>query len=109
MSFVSSLNQDVTHWPITGSDGYGGFTFGTPVLLAGRWEQKQELFINQDMEEILSSAVVYLNTDLEIGDYVIEGDETTTADPTTLASKRIRGLNKITDLRAITALRKLWL
>jgi len=107
--FASALNHDVTHWPVTGSDGYGGFTFGTPILLSGRWEQKQELFINVDLEEVLSSAIVYLNTDLSIGDYVIEGDETATVDPTTLEAKRIRGLNKITDLRNVIALRKLWL
>ena len=109
MSFIGHLVHDVTHWPVTGSDGYGGFTFGTPVLLAGRWEQKQELFINQDLEEVLSNAVVYLNTDLSIGDYVVEGDETAVADPTTLDAKRIRGLNRITDLRNVLALRKLWL
>lgn len=108
---TNRLNQDVTHWPVTGTDAYGGFTFGTPVLLRGRWEQKQELFITPDIEEVLSTAICYLNTDINVGDYLAEGDLTATADPTTIhgSAYRVRNYSKVTDLRALNALRKAWL
>ena len=92
------------------SDGYGGFTFDTPVKLAGRWEDKQELFLTPDLEEVLSQAICYLNIDIAPGDYLAEGDLTATSDPTTLSgAHRVRNYNKITNLRAVIALRKAWL
>jgi len=108
-NFARHLNQDVTHWSVSGTDGYGGFTFATPTLLQGRWEEKQELFINQDAEEVLSNAICYLNTDVVAGDYVALGDETAEADPTAVEGFRVRSFGKITDLSALKALRKLWL
>ena len=110
MGFAHKLNQDVTHWPITGSDGYGGFTFGTPVLLKGRWEERSELFIDVDQEENMSRVIAYFNTDLDTGDFLALGDLTATVDPTTLdVAFRIRQYGKVTDLRAVQALRKVWL
>lgn len=102
-----TLKQDVTHWPVTGSDGHGGFTFGTPVKLAGRWEDKQELFINQNREQAVSKAIVYLDVDIDVGDYFGLGNFVATADPTTISDTyRSRGYGKTTDLRALNALRK---
>ena len=108
-NFARHLNQDVTHWGIAGTDGYGGFTFDTPVLFKGRWEEKQELFINQDAEEKLSNAICYLNDDVSVGDYVALGDQSLINDPTTITAFRIQNYGKITDLSALKALRKLWL
>jgi hypothetical protein len=113
VGFARNLKQDVTHWPVTGTDGYGGFTFGAPVLLKGRWEDKQELFINQDSETVLSQAIAYFNTDLESGDYLALGDfaeiDVPILDPSALDAFRIRNYSKVTDLGALVALRKVWL
>ena len=110
MNFARNLKQDVTRWPITGSDGFGGFTFGEPVCIKGRWEDRSELFLNLDNEEEVSNAIIYLNTDIEVGDYFALGDYTATNDPGTLdVAFRSRNKNKITDLRGLNALRKVWL
>ena len=110
MGILANLNQDVTHWPVTGNDGYGGFTFGTPVKLDGRWEEKAELFITPDNEEVHSKVVAYLDTDIANGDYLAEGDQTATADPGTLNDAfRVRNYGKVTDLRNLNSLRKAWL
>ena len=104
---MHNLNQDITHWPVTGSDGYGGHTYGTPVKLSGRWEEKNELFMTQEREEILSNAVLYLRVSAVVGDYFGEGDLTATADPTTLSGVfRSRATNKTTSLRSLEAIRK---
>ena len=105
-----NLRENVTHWPVTGSDGYGGFTFGTPALLKGRWEDRNELFTNDDLEDEVSKAIVYLNSDVAAGDYIGQGDQTAETDPTasTADAHRIRQYGKVTDLRALNALRKVW-
>lgn len=111
MNLLRNLREQVTHWPLTGSDGYGGFTYGTPVLHKARWEDRNELFINADLEEVVSAAIVYLNTDVAAGDYLAQGDHATVpiADPVSVAAKRIRNYGKSTDLRGLVALRKAWL
>lgn len=111
MGFTRNLTQDVTHWTLTGSDTYGGFTYSSPVRLDGRWEEKQELFIDENMEQVLSNAIAYLNTDIAPGDYLALGDHATTpiADPTTISGYRVRNYGKVTDLKGLNALRKAWL
>ncbi len=104
------LRQDVTQWPVTGSDGYGGFTYGAPMLLKGRWEDKNELFLTLENEEAVSNAVVYLSVDIAVGDYFGLGDLTSTNDPTTLAAAyRSRLYHKSTDLRALQSIRRVFL
>lgn len=104
------LRQDVTHWPMAGSDGYGGFTFDAPALLKGRWEDKAVLFLTLENEEVVSNAIIYLADDIAVGDYFGLGDLTATSDPTTLeGTYRSRQYHKSTDLRALQALRKVFL
>ncbi len=112
MSIARNLRQDVTHWPLTGSDGFGGFTFGAPAVLSARWEEKAELFQAPNNEEAVSHTVVYLLSDIDVGDYLALGDHATTpiANPTTLDNAhRVRQRNRTTDLRNVVALRKAFL
>ena len=111
MGLAANMRQDVTYWPVTGSDGFGGFTFGSPVLLKGRWEEKQELFMTSTNEEVLSQDIVYLLSDVDIGDFLALGDFVlSTPDPTNLKdAKRVRQRNRSTDLRSLVALRKVYL
>lgn len=111
MTFTTRhMKEDVTHWPVTGTDGFGGFTYGTPILLKGRWEEKATLFLTNDNEERVSSAIVYLSEGVEAGDYLGYGDSEAVADPTTLTSAhRIMQRFRTTDLRALTQLWKVFL
>lgn len=104
------LREDVTHWPISGSDGYGGFTFNSPVKLKGRWEEKAVLFLSANNEEQVSEAVVFVDTEVAAGDYLGRGDLTATSDPTTIAdTRRIRQYQRTTDLRNLRSIRKAYL
>ncbi len=113
MSLTQKLNHDITHWPVTGTDGFGGFGFGAPVELKGRWEDKSELFLDDNNEEVVSQAIAYFDVDLDLGDFLALGLHALIADPTTLTGTsrayRIRQFNKITDLRNLNALRKAYL
>lgn len=112
MSVITQAFKDtITHWPVTGSDTFGGFSFGSAALLEGRWEERQELFVDAEGEQVLSNAVAYLGTTtVNVGDYVTKGDESSVADPGTLPrAYRVRNFSNITDLRGLNTLRRLWL
>jgi hypothetical protein len=101
------MHDDVTHWANAGSDGFGGFTFGTPVTFKGRWEDKNILFLTASGEEETSNAIVYVPQAVDIGDYLGFGDLTADADPTAVdGPQRVRGYNRSTDLRGLNQIMK---
>jgi hypothetical protein len=105
-----NLNQDVTHWVHTGSDGYGGFTFSSPALLKARWEDKAELFRNEYNEEQVSHAVVYTLIDVNSGDFLGLGDFTQNANPIGVDQvHRVAQKMRTTDLRNLRSVRKVYL
>ena len=113
MGFDRNLRDDVTHWPVSGTDGFGGFAFSAPVLLRGRWQERAELFRDEENEERVSKAVIYLSTAVANGDYLALGDYVTppnlTADPNTLdtdASDRVAMYSRSTDLASLYVLHK---
>ena len=100
--------QSITYWH-TSPDGYGGFTFGAPTAIEGRWEDKNQLFLNLKGEEEVSSSIIYTDQQLTIGDYVYEGTSVA-ANPAALdGAKRIRQLNKTPSLNGSRALYKAYL
>ena len=106
-SQTRNLKQDITSWTVT-DDGYGGWTYGTPVTFKGRWEDRQTTFRDAEGEEVVSNAIVYLIQDVAIGDFLFEG-ETVAADPTTVGAQRVRQFNKIPNLRKTEMQRKAFL
>lgn len=105
-----NLRETLTHWSSTGSDGYAGFTWATPVTMNGRWEDTQVMFRTPDNEEVVSQGVVYTESDVAVGDYIAQTDLTATVDPTTLtAPKRIRQTSKNTNLSNLETIRKAFL
>ena len=104
MSFLTkNLNQKITYWAETGTkDVYGNSTWVSPVLLNGRWEDVNDLFVDVDGNEVLSNAKVWLDTDVAVGGYLMNrefvGGET---DPSIVVdARRIRKYSKIPNLRA---------
>ena len=105
---VRNLKTDITYWAST-PDGFGGFTFGTPVALKGRWEQRTELFRNATGEEEVSEAIVFVSSDVAINGYLFEGTSIA-ADPTLLAdAKLIKQFVRIPDLRNLSHDRRAFL
>lgn len=107
MGLERHMHDDVTHWPVTGSDGFGGFLFGTPVKIKARWEDKNVLFLGTNGEEETSNAIVYVPAAVPIGDYLGLGDLVATPDPTSIDGPfRVRAANRSTDLRALSEINK---
>lgn len=101
-----ALNQQATTWRAS-PNGYGGDAFSVPLLVLCRWQNRQEIFrSNIDQREIVSQAVVYVDTDLDVGDYLCLGDQTLVADPSVLKGAfKIQRFDVVTDLRSVSSVR----
>lgn len=99
MSFLSfGLNQKCTYWKYLGIDGYGHPSFAAPVVLACRWEGRTEKIQGDDGEQHISRARVFLENDLESGDYLALG-ELAGSDP-----RRVLGAWRIISFRTTPGL-----
>lgn len=99
---AAAYKQQCTHWPSTGQDGYGKPTFGTAILRACRWENRNEEFVNDEGERALSRSQVWTYEPMDAGDWVALGDHSSLADPTTLnGAWRIQRSDEIPDLRGL--------
>lgn len=84
MNLTRKLNQFATIWANPVADGYGGFTFSTPVKVSCRWEGTTQLVLNPTTgREVVSTASVWLNSDVSIseGGMLAEGDQTAYSSP----------------------------
>lgn len=102
MAFKSLMNQYVTYWKQTGLNDYGYPTFTNPVTVKGRWEDRVSLVDQQQGGQMLTSnSRVWLDVDLDQGDYVYNG-KASSSTPLAAARKIIRGVNipSIDGLRA---------
>ena len=110
MNFAEMMPQSLTYWPPGSPDGYGQVAFGSPVLVACRWQEDQKLFRDANGQEVMSEAVVYSETELALHGYVALGDQTSQADPRVLAEAReVRQVGASRSLDASEVLRKAWL
>ena len=65
--------QTCVYWGSPTNDGWGGRTYGDPVELSCRWEDKQEKFVNAQGEEHISRSIVYLGQDVVVNGYLYLG------------------------------------
>ncbi len=84
MFLAGAFNQEVTYWAQTAIDSLGTRTFDTPEVVKARWEDRNDLVITLDGEQVPSKSVIYTKETFVLGGYLALGDYSTTVDPTTL-------------------------
>lgn len=105
---IGNLQQAVTHWTVV-ENGFGGFTYGAPKLIKGKWEEKSVIFISTKGVEQVSRAVVYLNADVAEQDYIFLGNSSA-LDPTMEpGALQVQKFHKTPDLRFVNYERKAFL
>lgn len=105
---VRNLRADITYWATT-PDGFGGFTSAAPVTMKGRWEGRNELFRTITGEQVVSAAIVFVESDVDINGYLFEG-VSTVADPTLVSgAMQIKQFVRIPDLRNLSHDRRAFL
>lgn len=106
---IQTFPHVATYWGAPTLAGYGVYTFAAPVQVNCRWEDKNEEFINDQGNDEMSQAVVYLDTDVAPGGYLFLGTSAV-ADPTTVdGAHKIKRFTKIPDVRAVNYQLKAWL
>ena len=117
MNLGKFFNQTAVYWPCTGSDGYGGYTYGEPTEVDVRWTIKQEKFLSSQgagngVEEILSRVIVLSETDFTMkGKMALMSlvDLSSSGTPETEDALTIEGFEKIPTIKGDQFLRKAFL
>lgn len=111
-----TLKQTALYWGNPTPDGFGGYTFDTPIEIKCRWENQQELFINVDGEEQHSEAVVYVDRALGVEGFLMLGDFndlssslSETPYDSSLDAYQIKAKKGIKNLKINITVRKVWL
>lgn len=69
-----TLRQRAIYWSNpSNSGGTGDFTYDSPIEIRCRWEQKRELFIDENGVENYSRAIIYVDQDVELQGFIMEG------------------------------------
>lgn len=104
---AAGLIQDLTYWPPAGSNQHGVYTYGTPIVIKGRWEERTEEVQTIGGETINSAAVIFVDRDLAVNGYIAEGSYVDAGDPTMFpGAAEIRDFRQIPDLRGASKMRR---
>ena len=96
----------ITWWSSIPGD-YGGYTWGSPITLDGRWEDRSETFKHPSGNDVVSNSIVYL-ADASAGMLVAPGDylfhgTNATSDPTLVPKTMpVQRIDRTPDLRGLT-------
>jgi len=92
------LRQTATYWQVTGYDGYNEPVFAAPVQIRCRWEYRVEKVQNDDGQEVVSKARVFLDREVSTDDFIALGTFAD-ADP-----RRVFGAWRVLTFRSIPSL-----
>lgn len=114
MTYLTKLHkQTIIYWANPTTDGFGGYTYTAPVDIIGRWEEKQEMFLDKEGKETLSRAMVYLSQDVSLGGFLYLGALADLASPidethpkNVSGTFEIRQITKIPDVKGVSFERK---
>lgn len=103
-AYSRNMSQDATYFPPAGQNGFGDLSFGAAVPVKCRWQDKADLFRDQQGREVMSSAVVYVAQGVTVGGRLGLGVVVSADD-----ALEIRNVGGSPDLRNGNTLVKAWL
>jgi hypothetical protein len=109
MDPARNLKATLTYWSPSSEDNFGAVSFGAPITLRGRWEERSERVRKPNGDELESTAVVFVDRDLLTGGFLIEGDFTFQPDPHAVGAKEIQALATVPDIRSVQRERRAYL
>lgn len=104
-------SQEITYWAPSGSlDRYGKQTVSAPIKLIGRWEDKIQVVVNNNGEDITSKArVFFIGQDISSDGWLKLGDSTAQSDPVVAGASLILAIGKTPDLHNLESLTTVYL
>jgi hypothetical protein len=133
MNINKLFKQKALYWGNPVQNGYGGYTFDLPLVLAVRWEDIANDFIDSEGVHTVSNSIVYVTQDVVTGGYfsLLDSEEAeelwllsqngirnltaseaaqySTPFNSGVVSFKIKQFSKIPGIRADKFLRKAWL
>lgn len=101
MSYITrNLVAQCTYWAPTTNGEYGVSGFSAPIIVMTRWEDRVQKVMKPSGEEVMSQATVFVDTDLAIGGYLAQGDQTASSTP-----YGVTGANEILQYKIVPNLR----
>src|SRR5690554_5665001 len=107
--YTTNLRQSATYWPPGAPVPSGGVSFGAPVQIRCRWQDKRDLVRSADGQEVASSAIVYVDRELADKGYLYRGISAATDPRNVIGAREILARGSSPDLRANRELLKTWL
>lgn len=92
--------QTATYWALSGNDGFGGMSFSTPTSVSVFWQDVQQKYMNENGEEKVSKAKVFLEQDVTVGSYLYLGTSTESSPYDVTGAYEIKSFSKIPSLDA---------
>ena len=71
---LKKLDVVCVYWGTPTKDGRGGYTFDDPIEIDCRWEEHTMIREDDDGQEYVSKAVVYVEEDVDKNGYLYLGD-----------------------------------
>lgn len=114
MSLITRMRrQKAVYWARSATaNRFGVFTFSSPVEIECRWDDSAQQYRDENGEEALSNAVVYVDRDMKQGDRLKKGEmeSDTPDDPMELLdSYEIKRFDDTPNLKATESLRTAYL
>jgi len=94
---TENLRESITYWAPGAVDNFGDPSFASPVLIKAKWEDRAELFIDNEGREQRSKSVVFVDTDLITGGFLFRGSSTGRDPLVVTGAFMIKDLRKISD------------
>lgn len=105
--YTRNMPDTVTYWSPGAPDGYGGVAFGAPVTFAARWQSTRELARDDDGEEFVSNATVYVSDpSIERKGWLFEGTSAASDPRTVEGAHEIRQIYQTKNLNGTLRLTK---
>lgn len=116
-AWTLGMMQTATYWAPGESDGTGNVVYtDPPVTVRCRWQNKRVLFRNSSGEEETSSAIVYVDRQLDkkgmlaLGDYTGDADSSEFLHPDdAVGAREIRQRDESPSIEAAFTLHKVYL
>ncbi len=90
-----NLRQTATLWVFNGVSNSGDPSFVAPVQVTVRWEDRVIEFIDNRGEKTVSKSVVYLSQDVNQGDFMVLGTDSTASPINVVGAFEVRDFRKI--------------
>jgi hypothetical protein len=82
--------HDITYWAPGTTNKFGGLSYGAPVVIKGRWENKVENIIDHNGQDAVSRAQILTESDVLPTGYLLLGISVETEPTEIMGAQEIR-------------------